>query len=143
MDDLSDICDRFALDRFATEACGLTIEDARAGYARVGFDIEARHANAMGSVMGGAIFTAADFALAVAANFSRMEAVNVSSDIQFVGRAKGSRIIAEATCKKDGRTLCFYTVHVYDDRGTDIAFVNATGYKGSSAPADRTSSASR
>ena len=54
----------FGNDRFATEACGCRVLEASRGHAVCAFDIAPIHLNAMGNVMGGAIFTLADFALA-------------------------------------------------------------------------------
>ena len=51
----------FANDRFATDN-GAVIEQVDEGYAKCWLEIQPHHLNAAGTVMGGAIFTLADFA---------------------------------------------------------------------------------
>lgn len=116
----------FSADRFATERCGIVVDEAAPGHAVCSFPIEAHHRNALGNVMGGAVFTLADFALAVASNFAQQPAVSVSSSIEFIGAAKGSRLTADCEADKSGRRLGFYTTRVEDDRGTLVALVQAT-----------------
>ena len=45
-----------------------------------------------------------------------------------LGVAKGTRLIAQASCVKDGRTTCYYRIDVRDDLGNPVAAVNTTGY---------------
>lgn len=119
----------FADDRFATKACKARIVEARRGHAVCEFAIEQIHRNAMGGVMGGAIFTLADFALAIASNLGEEPTVSVSNAIEFVSAAKGSRLIATCDADKSGRTLGFYTVRVEDDLGRLVAVMTATCYR--------------
>ncbi|MCL2825892.1 MAG: PaaI family thioesterase [Eggerthellaceae bacterium] len=111
----------FANDRFATQACGAVIVSAERGHAVCEMGISDAHRNAMGSVMGGAIFTLADFALAVACNVGEAPTVSVSNTIEFLNAAKGARLVAECTTDKSGRSMGFYTVEVHDDLGTFVA----------------------
>lgn len=60
----------FSNDRFATDN-GAVIEQADEGYAKCWLEIQPHHLNAAGTVMGGAIFTLADFAFAVASNWNK------------------------------------------------------------------------
>ena len=53
----------FSCDRFATEN-GMTLDELDETHAVTSLTIDARHKNAYGGVMGGAIFTLADFAFA-------------------------------------------------------------------------------
>lgn len=119
----------FADDRFATDACGCRIVEAGQGFATCEFDIGPRHLNAHDGVMGGAIFTLADFALAVACNIGEAPTVSVSNSIEFMSAAKGKRLIANATCDKSGRSLGFYTVRVTDELETPVAVMTATCYR--------------
>ena len=57
----------FEKDRFATEN-GIVIEEVSPASAVCTMEITARHRNAEGGVMGGAIFTLVDLAYAAAAN---------------------------------------------------------------------------
>lgn len=119
----------FADDRFATQACKARIVEARRGHAVCEFSIEHIHRNAMGAVMGGAVFTLADFALAVASNIGESPTVSVSNSIEFISAAKGDKLTAVCDAERSGRTLGFYTVRVHDDRGTLVAVMTATCYR--------------
>ena len=87
------------------------------------------HRNAMGNVMGGAIFTLADFALAIACNIGEEPTVSVDSSISFLRSTKGAKLTATAVCDKPGRHLGFYTILVEDDLGKAIAKMTATCYR--------------
>ena len=88
-----------------------------------------KHYNAMGGVMGGAIFTLADYALAVASNYNEPPSVSVSHTIEFLAGAKGDKLIATCDVDKSGRTLGFYTVVVVDDTGRKVAKMTATCFR--------------
>ena len=118
----------FENDRFATEN-GAVIEELDDHYARCTLRVEERHRNAMGAVMGGVYFTLADFAFAVAANWQEIGTVSLTSDIAYLGTAKGDRLTAEAVCVKNGRTTSYYRIEVKDEFGKLAAIVNTTGYK--------------
>lgn len=126
---LETIRDFFADDLFATEACGCRITEASHGHAVTELDISPIHRNAMGGVMGGAIFTLADYALAVACNIDENPTVSVSNTIEFLSSARGSRLIATCDIDKSGRSLGFYTVDVRDDLGTHVARMTATCFR--------------
>ena len=119
----------FAHDRFATEACGCRIVEAARGHAVTELDITPVHRNAMGAVMGGAIFTLADYALAVACNMGEEPTVSVSNSIEFLASARGGRLIATCDADKSGRSLGFYTIDVADELGTKVARMTATCFR--------------
>ena len=119
----------FANDRFATDACGCRVVEAARGHAVCEFDITANHRNAQGAVMGGAIFTLADFALAIGCNMGENSTVAVNNSIEFMSSSKGTKLIATCSCDKSGRTLGFYTVNVVDDLGTPVAKMTATCFR--------------
>ena len=116
----------FRNDRFATDACGCRVVEASRGHAVCEFDITPGHRNEKGGVMGGAIFTVADLAFAVASNVGEPVTVSVSSSIEFMSAAKGERLIATADVEKNGRTLGFYNCLVTDELGTPVARVTQT-----------------
>ena len=118
----------FMKDRFATDN-GAVIEEVDDHYAKCSLRIEDRHRNAMGAVLGGVYFTLADFALAVASNWQKMENVCLNSEITYLTAAKGERLIAEAVCVKSGRTTGYYRIDVRDDLGNLTAAVTATTYR--------------
>ncbi|MBE6473870.1 MAG: PaaI family thioesterase [Coriobacteriaceae bacterium] len=126
---IDEVRELFAGDRFATEACGCRVVEAERGHAVCEFDIADAHLNAMGNVMGGALFTLADFALAIACNIGEEPTMGVSNSIQFLNVAKGSTLIATCDVDKSGRNLGFYTVDVVDDLGTAVAKMTATCFR--------------
>jgi acyl-CoA thioesterase len=79
--------------------------------------------------MGGAIFTLVDLAFAVAANNVHSPTVAQQVSINFLSGSRGSRLTAQATCRKDGRSSCVYNVDVSDNLGRDIAQATVTGFK--------------
>lgn len=118
----------FENDRFATEN-GMVIEEIRDGYAKCSLLLADRHRNALGAVMGGASFTLADFAFAVAANWQKPGVVSLSSNITYLGVAKGDQLVAEAICVKEGRSASFFQIDVRDELGNPVAAVTTTGYR--------------
>lgn len=79
--------------------------------------------------MGGAIFTLADIACAVAANgYSEKKTVSQQASITFLAPAKGKRLIAEASCLRAGRTTALYMAEVRDELGTYVAHATMNAY---------------
>lgn len=125
---LEDVRKLFENDRFATEN-GAVIDEIGNLYAKCSLKLTAGHRNALGAVMGGASFTLADFAFAVAANWQNPGVVSLSSNITYLGTAKGESLIAEARCVKNGRATSYYRIDVADDLGNLVAAVTTTGYR--------------
>lgn len=124
---LEEIRALFQKDRFATEN-GAVIDEIADGYAKCSMEICPVHRNAAGGVMGGAIFTLADFAFAVAANWNRTLHVSQTSQITYLGAAKGSRLTATARMVREGRSTCYYLIEVNDDLGNPVAHVTTSGF---------------
>ena len=125
---LEEARDYFAADRFAAEN-GVTLDDIREGGSECSMALTARHRNAEGGVMGGAIFTLIDLAFAAAANNVHRPTVAQQVSMNFLRGSRGSRLVARASCRKDGRSSCVYSVDVTDDLGRDIAQAVVTGFK--------------
>lgn len=117
----------FAKDRFATEATGIRIDEIGVGYARCSLEVEPKHCAAHGGVMGGAIYTLADFAFAVASNIDGRLTVTASGTISYTGRAKDRQLVAVCRCIKDGRTTCLFETRVTDGQGNLVALVTSNG----------------
>ena len=126
--DLEDARAYFEGDRFAVEN-GMTLDAIGDGWAECSLTIAPRHLNANGGVMGGAIFTLADFAFAAASNSLHRPTVGQQISVNFLSAARGARLIARAKCRKDGKTTCVYNVDVTDDMGRDVAQFIGTGFK--------------
>lgn len=129
MPTLEEIRKAFANDRFATEAAGCQIRTAEPRHAICVMPLKPIHMNAAGTPQGGAVFTLADFAFAVAANsFGTFITVSLQHDITYFAPARGSMLIAEARCVKSGRTAGFYIVDITDDLGTHVAQMTVNGF---------------
>lgn len=126
--DIEKVREFFENDRFAVTN-GAYIDEIGDKFAVVSMAIESRHRNAVDTVMGGAVFTLADFAFAVAANHEKVGTVSLSANISFLKASRGSKLIARAECVRDGRTTCYYRVTVTDDTGALISEVTINGYK--------------
>lgn len=127
MKTLEEVKSFFENDRFATEN-GMVIDKIGENYARCSMTISPRHKNAVGGVMGGVPFTLADFCYAVAVNWKEAKWVSFSSQITFLGTAKGSRLIAEANMVKSGRSTNYYLVTVKDELDNLVSSVTITGF---------------
>lgn len=120
--------DFFSGDLFATSN-GIVIEELGDDWCLCSMEIAANHKNAVGGVMGGAIFTLGDFAFAVASNQVHKPTVAQHVSINFLSGTRGTRLFARAKCKKDGKTTCVYNIDITDDLGRDVAQFIGTGYK--------------
>ena len=128
MTDLEKAREFFAADRFATEATGIEIVSVAKQYAKCKVTTSGIHQNAVGHVMGGVLFTLADFTFAVAANFDAPSpTVTVTSTISYLTSPKSPVLYAESRLLRDGKRNCFYEIQISDESGTPIALVNTTG----------------
>lgn len=84
--------------------------------------------NAGNTVQGGAIFTLADLAFAVAANCEGRHTVSQSSSITFIKPGVGKRLIATAKKISRGAKTCCYSVLVTNDEGKTVAHVTVNGF---------------
>lgn len=129
MTDLEKAREFFGKDAFATKVAGLEITAVGDHYAKVELDLDERHYNAIGAVMGGVYFTMSDFAFAIASNFNAQPCVTLDSHITYLAPAKGRHLIAETYCVKDGKRTCCYRISIRDELGTEVATVINQGYK--------------
>lgn len=118
----------FSTDVYAIKTTGVKIVEAKVGYAKCSLKIDERHFNVNGDVMGGAIFTLADYAFGVAANTGNAPTVSLTSTINFIRPTRGPELYAEAKCVKSGRKICFVDVTVTDGNGKLIATVASNGF---------------
>ena len=107
----------------------MTLDELDESHAVTSLALEARHRNAYGGVMGGAIFTLADFAFAALTNDRERVTVAQQVSVNYLSAAKGTKLVARATYRKDGRNSCVVNVDVTDDAGRDIAQFVGTGFK--------------
>lgn len=128
----------FANDTFATQQAGIKIDAVDSNSCICSVAVDARHRNAKGAVMGGVLFTLADFAFAVTANSELLspeqnteepllEWVSSSSTIHFINAVKGDVLSANATCIKKGRLQALYQITITDNCGTKVALITTAG----------------
>ena len=128
MVDIETVREVFAKDRFAV-AAGIEILEADTGYARCRMEIRDVHRNGMDAVMGGAVYTLADYAFAVASNVGQPATVTMDSAVTFLRGTKGKALYAEARCIKAGGRTCCFDITVKDDLGEEIAVCRNNGMR--------------
>lgn len=115
-------------DQFA-KLVGLELVKVELGYAEVRMVITEKHLNGVGIVQGGALFTLADFAFAAAANADGKVTIGINANITYSKPAKGKTLLAKASETSSSRSLCNYTVDIFDeDNAVLVAKFNATGF---------------
>jgi len=128
MYDLEYLKEYFKKDYFAVNQLGAKIIEANNDNAKCEIDVTANHLNAEGIIMGGAIFTLADFTFAVATNqHEEYFTVSTTANINYLRPGSGKKIYAVTNKIRDGKTICFYDVNVYNDKDILIAKVNISG----------------
>ncbi len=127
MTDLEQAREFFLKDRYAMVTTGIEIDAVGERYARCSLKLDERHKNATGQVMGGALFTLADFVFAVATNFKQPVTVTTTSQISYLGVAKGDVLYGESRLLKDGKRVCFYEIVITDNLGNAVATVASSG----------------
>lgn len=114
-------------DLFARHA-GIELLEVEPGWARVTMKIEPYHFNGARTVHGGAIFTLADFAFAVASNSHGTLAMGINTSISYVKAAISGTLYAEAKEQSRNRKLATYTVNITDDTGELVALFQGMVY---------------
>lgn len=122
----------FLHDTYAMDTTGISIAHAGEHEAECHLALDARHRNACGAAMGGALYTLADFAAAVAANSGELAEgvlhwVSLDASIHYLSPATGNRLTARCEALKLGRTTSLYQTTVSDaDSGKKVAIVETT-----------------
>ncbi len=117
----------FENDRFARES-GIRIVEVRPGYGRTQMDVEARHLNAVGIVQGGALFTLADLAFALACNSHGTLAVGCQADISWATAVRAARLTAIAEEVSRTRSISTCLIRILDEREELVAIFKGVAY---------------
>ena len=123
-----DILKNVKNDKFA-QLLGIEILEASPGYALVKMNIEDTHKNGINIVQGGAIFTLADYAFAIASNADGSTTVGINASISYFKAPQGTFIRAEAREESKNKKICGYKVEIKDEDGTLIASFSGLGYR--------------
>ncbi len=117
-------------DIYAVETTGVTIEEVDAeGRVHVRMEVDDRHANGIGRVMGGALFTLADFAFASTVYANEILSTAINGSMEFLSAGKGPYLTAVGYLDKSGRKILFGGADVFDDSGKLIARLTAQSYR--------------
>lgn len=125
---MEDIKKFFKNDKFA-EYVGIEIVEVSRGRAKAKMEITKEHLNGVNIAHGGAIFTLADLAFAVASNSHGTVAVAINASITFLKAVTGGTLFAEAEEVSLNPKLAAYKVSVTDDSGDIVAIFQGTVYR--------------
>lgn len=127
-DTLAQVRRLMAGDRWAA-AAGARLVEAKEGYARVTMRLRDVHLNGVSVVQGGAVFTLADFAFAVASNSHGTVAVALDTSITFARAATTGVLTAEAREESLSRRTSVCNVRVTDREGNVVALFRGTAFR--------------
>lgn len=127
MDYLQQAKEFFKNEGYAIETTGIEIVHAEPQNAVCKLKVKDKHKNGVGVVMGGAIYTLADFAFAVAANVGQPLTVTLEGQITYLDPAKCVELIASTVCEKSGGKICSYRVMITDENKREIASTRFIG----------------
>ena len=125
--------DFFSADAFARN-CGIELIESGNGSARVKMNVNESHRNSHGTVHGGAIFTLADAAFALASNSHGIPAAAINAHISYMKAASTGPLFAEAEEFSLNPRLATYTVKVTDNMGDKIAIFQGMVYRKTPKP---------
>jgi acyl-CoA thioesterase len=115
-------------DQYAT-LTGVEVLEAGKGYCKARLIITKKHLNAAGVVQGGAIFTLADLAFAIASNSHGPLALAINVNISFLAGKSEGVLYAAATEVAQPKRLGAYDVLVTDEEHEIIARFNGMVYR--------------
>jgi acyl-CoA thioesterase len=108
---------------------GITLLETGTGTAKVSMKIGEQHRNSHGTVHGGAIFTLADTAFALASNSEGIPAAAINASITYMKAAREGTLYAAAEEFAKNPKLATYVVTVTDDTGDRIALFQGMVYR--------------
>ena len=128
----------FINDRYATDLTGIEIDLVDEKHTVCSLSISDKHRNARGAVMGGVLFTLADYTFAISSHTQTMaenmdthditlQWVSESSYINFLASPKGTTLKATSHLVKSGRSRCLYQIDIEDGTGRLVATVTTNG----------------
>lgn len=118
----------FAGDQFAA-ANGIELVEVAPGRATARMVLQPRHWNGLGIAHGGAVFTLADFAFALASNSHGTIAVAAQASITIMKATRTGTLTAEAREVSKSRRLGTYTIEVRDEAGELVALFQGLAYR--------------
>lgn len=127
--DKKEVLEYFSHDRYAVDTTGIEILIAEKDHAKTRLKVRDGHLNADNNVMGGCIYTLADYTFAIAANVDNLPTCTLSSNIVFNAPARGEYLYAESSVVKSGKTIATFEVRVTDENQRLIATSTMMGFR--------------
>ena len=118
----------FRKDQYAALA-DIKLLEFSEGKAKAMLEITEKHLNSHGTVHGGAIFTLADFAFAVASNSHGTVSVAINSGISFLKAVSTGILYAEAKEISLHPKIASYNVDIVNENGELIATFQGMVYR--------------
>jgi acyl-CoA thioesterase len=118
----------FRKDNYA-ELSGIKLLEVSEGRAKAMLEIHEKHLNSAGTVHGGAIFTLADFAFAVAAHSHGTAAAAINSSISFFKAASAGILFANAREISFHPKLASYIIDITNEDNELIATFQGMVYR--------------
>lgn len=118
----------FSQDRYAALS-DIEIVDAGTGYCSARMRIDDKHLNSVDIVHGGALFTLADLAFAVASNSRGQVALAINAHISFLHAVSGGTLTAVAAEVEEPGRLGTYQVTITDQSNNKIAVFTGMVYR--------------
>lgn len=118
----------FKNDTFADHV-GIELLEVSEGRAKAKMEIKKHHLNGIDIAHGGAIFSLADLAFAVASNSHKTIALGINASISYLKAAASGTLIAEAKEVSLNPKLATYEVRVTDETDDIIAIFLGTVYR--------------
>ena len=118
----------FSRDRYAALS-SIEIVSASKGFCTARMTIEDKHLNSVDIVHGGALFTLADLAFAVASNSHGQVALAINAHITFLRAVSAGTLTATATEVEEPGRLGTYNVIIADEDGRKVASFNGMVYR--------------
>ena len=125
---MMDMEEFFSRDAYASYS-GIELVDVGPGTARVRMKIDERHQNSHGTVHGGAIFTLADAAFALASNSHNVPAAAINAHVTYIKAAREGVLSAKAEEFALNPKLATYIVTVTDGAGERVALFQGMVYR--------------
>ena len=117
----------FERDQFA-RANGIRVVQVRPGFGRTEMTVEPRHLNSVGVLQGGALFTLADLAFAVASNSHGVVALACQADMTWFKAVTSGKLTATAEEIARTRKLSTCVVRITDEAGELVAQFKGLAY---------------
>ena len=116
-------------DRLA-RLLGMRLETVEPGHCRVSMEVTDDMLNAVGLTHGGATYSLADFAFAVASNSHGTVAVALATQMSYPAASRrGDRLIADARENSRGGKTGLYTIEVKTESGRLVGLFSGTVFR--------------